>query len=196
MNNNNIFVFFYFSNEFDLKDIDKEIYTKNQKEIFHLFFFNNKNLHFDKNIIINNELNSIFNALPAEYILDKHNNTILLTKKINNFNFIKFDNDTDNAYNKYLVSATHRIDSIIQTFNLFIKFYTDKDLFFIVPYKIFNEFSNNLKEKNISYETIQKNSNILLNYDIYYWINYFSRFDEHKGRIDENNIQIIYKINF
>ncbi len=112
MQNREILIIFYSIKELDLNDIDKEIYTKEKKEIFHLFFFHNKDLHFNKAIISRQVLSRIFDKIEPEYSHDKTNDTIILTKKISNFNYYEFDNNVDEAYSNYLKMVDHRIKSI------------------------------------------------------------------------------------
>jgi len=197
MQNREILIIFYSVKELDLNDIDKEIYTKEKKEIFHLFFFHNKDLHFNKSIISRQVLSRIFEKIEPEYSHDKTNDTIILTKKISNFNYYEFDNTVDEAYSNYLKTVDYRIKSIIETFILFNKLYSKKNLIFVFPYELIDNFNSIIEEKDIKLSEIDINNKILLEYDIFYWISYFSRYDLNKlqaGNISKENIKIIYKI--
>jgi len=197
MQNREILIIFYSIKELDLNDIDKEIYTKEKKEIFHLFFFHNKDLHFNKAIISRQVLSRIFDKIEPEYSHDKTNDTIILTKKISNFNYYEFDNNVDEAYSNYLKMVDHRIKSITETFILFTKLYSKKNLIFVFPNELYDNFVGIMKEKDIKLSEITIDNNILMEYDIFYWISYFSRYDLNKplaGNITKENIKIIFKI--
>ncbi|MBN2545487.1 MAG: hypothetical protein JXB50_06805 [Spirochaetes bacterium] len=197
MQNKEILIIFYSINELNLNDIDKELYTKEKKEIFHLFFFHNKDLHFNKSIISNQVLKKLFENIEPVYTHDKVNDSIILTKTIINFNYYEFDNAVDDAYSGYLKMVKYRIDSIIETFILFNKLYSNKNLIFVFPYELIDNFNRIISENKIKLIKVSFDDKILIEYDIFYWISYFSRNDMNKpqaGNITKENIKLIFKI--
>ncbi len=163
---------FYLSDELEIKDIEKELFTAD-KEKFQLFFFHNKNLHFSKDIIKYGTLLSKFEKIEPEFKFDK--DEITMNKKMK-IDMAKFDEEVDNEYNLYRARMTYRMDSIFQTFTLFDRLYRDRSIIFIFPFQLYENFISFAEDSAFSYKELEKDDNIIGHFDIFYWIDYFSKF--------------------
>jgi hypothetical protein len=163
---------FYQTDEFNAQDIEKELYT-DEKEEFHLFFFHNKNLHFSRKIIRKFSLKNIFSDIAPKYNLK--NKDLYMIKIIKDFNKGTFESKVDEEYKKYLNNINYRIECIFQTLLVFLDLYKDRTLIYLLPEQLYERFMDLLQKKELGYDSIEMNNNIVKKYDIVYWANYFSR---------------------
>jgi hypothetical protein len=190
---------FYSHKEIIIKDVEKDLYTKDRKT-FHLFLFNNKNLHFKKSIIYNNSLIKEFDNIQAEFKFNKKKSELVMVKKIPDFNKKEFNKKVIENYNQYINNINYRIDCIFQTFTLFNNLYKDKILIFVFPFELYDAFLNLLKKDNLAYDLFLKNemSHYMNYFEIVYWINYFFKVNtniQEVNDIQNKNIKAIIKIN-
>ncbi len=129
-------VVFYLSDELDLKDIEKELFTSNQEK-FHFFFFHNKNLHFSKDIIKYQTLLAKFSNIEPEFNFKK--NEITMKKKLN-MNIEDLQDEVENEFQQYKSRIQYRIDSIFQTFSMFSKLYSSRSIIYVFPFQLYENF--------------------------------------------------------
>lgn len=198
MDNPQKLIVFYNAVEINTKDIDREIYTKN-KNLFHLFFFHNINVNIEKSDIFKKVLLKEFEPIKPEMYIDLKTNTLKMVKKITSVDFKKIDKIAEKEYKKYLDNIDYRIKCIIDTFKLFNRLYKDKTIIYIIPHQLSEKILKMLKKYNIKYETLtEKKDQIIINFDIIYWANYFSRVNQEsleKQIIINDNLIDIIKIN-
>lgn len=192
------FIVFYSLYEINIKDIEKDLYTKDRK-MFHLFFFHNKNLHFKKSKIFNECLIKEFENIEPEFDYDEKKATMIMNKKIKGFNKKEFNKKVTDNYNQYINLINYRIECIFQTFTLFNNLYKDKSLIFAFPYQLYKKFVSLLENNRLNFETLlKKNIPYYTNYfDIVYWINYFLKIDNISNSDKEfknDNIKKVIKI--
>ncbi len=178
------FCVFYNFKDFFYKEIDKEIFSKDQ-ELFHFFFFHNNNLHFSKDVIKEELLLNMFKRIKPDFIYSKNN--VEMIKVINNFNVEEFNEELDKKYEDYSKKIAYRIDCIFQTFNLFNKFYNKKLIIYVFPDKLYEQFLTNLERQKLKVEKVETNDELFMKYDIVYWINYYSNIT---GSNEDQLIQI------
>ncbi len=198
MKNPQKLIIFYRAKEINTKDIDREIYTKN-KNVFQLFFFHNINVNIEKSDIFKKVLLKEFESVNPEMYIDIKTNTLKMVKKITSVDFNRIDKIIEEDYKKYLKNIDYRIKCIIDTFILFNRLYKDKTIIYIIPDKLSEKIQIMLKKNNIKYESISEEKNqIIIDFDIIYWANYFSRVN-HKSLenqiIKDKNIINIIKLN-
>jgi len=187
-------VVFYQSEEINIKDIDREIYT-DDKKIFHMFFFSNVDLGIDKLYIQKRCILQEFEKIEPEIKYDEELKIITMTKKLENFDSEKLDQFVDEAYSRFVNNINYRTSCILDTYKLFNKLYKEKAVIFLIPFQIFNKFIKMLEESKSKYQECANIENTLKYYDINYWASYFSRaFNENDKRINiakENIIKIL-----
>lgn len=181
-------------------DLDKEANTSNMEKNFHLFFFHNNDLHFNKKIIKYQILDLKFSNIKPLYFYKKYekNKSVLVQiKKIEEYTTEEFKKEVDLAYKNYLNTINYRINSIIETIKLFLKLYRDKTVIFIVPQKLKNIIKKNIK----NYKIIKTEKEILFKLELFYWINYFLKISSANKNLSnelntfsENIITGIYEI--
>lgn len=181
-------------------DLDKEVNTSNMEKNFHLFFFHNNDLHFNKKIIKYQILDLKFSNIKPLYFYKKYekNKSVLVQiKKIEEYTTEEFKKEVDLAYKNYLNTINYRINSIIETIKLFLKLYRDKTVIFIVPQKLKNIIKKNIK----NYKIIKTEKEILFKLELFYWINYFLKISSANKNLSnelntfsENIITGIYEI--
>jgi hypothetical protein len=90
-NEKEYFLVFYATNPLFLKDIDREIFTSEKKASFHLFFFHNRDLHFNRDVITKEVLDKKISEVMANYIHDTDNSVVTQIKRIENFDYYQFE---------------------------------------------------------------------------------------------------------
>jgi hypothetical protein len=193
-----VFVVFYLSEEINIKDIDREIYT-DDKKIFHLFFFHNINLDTDKQVIFKRVVVKEFENIDAVMTYSEKEKTLTMIKKMENFSFKDIDEKIDSAYKKHLDIINYRISCILDTFTLFGKLYKDKPVIFLMPDQVSEKFLDLLETNKTKHQNIENIEAEIKYYDIIHWADYFSKVfseTEKKIKITEKNItkmlEIIY----
>ncbi|MCG8572400.1 MAG: hypothetical protein MJB14_19890 [Spirochaetes bacterium] len=165
---------FYSSPELPIKDTDSELYTE-QKEKFHFFLFHNQNLHFSQSTILKEVLLKNFSEIPPEFEYLTESNSLLLKKKIEEFDFEKFDRGVEVEFQDYLKKINYRIQCIFQTFTLFYDLYKEKHLIYVFPRQIYNSYLDVLKQNQIKNTEISKLHSTVRELDIMHWINYYTK---------------------
>lgn len=194
------FLVFYATNPLFLKDIDREIFTSDKKASFHLFFFHNRDLHFNRDVITKEVLDKKFSEVMANYIHDTDNSVVTQIKRIENFDYYQFEKDVDLAYESYTRTINYRINSIIETINLFLQLYKEKSIVFVLPAELIDLIKNRT-EGSLFIKDVENKRDVLSYYEIFYWINYFSRLTNEfvKSSDDLNvftleDIKVIYEV--
>lgn len=186
---------FYATNELDIKDIESEFFIENREKVS-FFLFHNRGLNLTKSDIFKNTL--LKELEKVEPVFSYSGLNLIMTKEIKNFNFEYFDSIVDREYNDYLAKMQYRIDCIFQTFDLFYRLYNDRNILFVVPMHIFNNFIKYFNENNIIFKEISKLNKIVRDYEVLHWINYYSKKDINsplEGTINYKNIIRIFLIN-
>jgi len=185
------YIYFFKSEEIDVKDVESEIFSE-KREVVNFFFFHNKDMHFDKSVIREKTLNSLFENIHPHF--ENIDNTLIMTKKIQNFNNDEFDSNVEKFYSDYLNRINYRIDCIFQTFGLFANLYKDKNLVFVFPFQIYDGFIKYINEYNILVEELGSLSETDPDIDILNRTNYYAsqniKFQNHKNLIEENIVKI------
>jgi len=169
MKNFNTIILFYNTDELSVNDLEKEIIA-GSNNIYHLFFFHNKNLHFSKAKILKEVLLKKFEEIIPDTGYNNENNTITLTKKLE-FNLFHFDKLIDDEYDKYLSIINYRIDCILQTFSLFVKIYKNRNQIYLFPGELLEKFVKYMNEKKFKYKILKISNNIFKEDKILYLIN-------------------------
>lgn len=188
------YIFFYDFSEVDVKDVESEIFSV-KREPINFFFFHNKEMHFNKEVIYNTNLFNRFENIQPTY--KKDGNNLVMTKKIDNFDESGFNLEVDKAYNDYLTRINYRIDCIFQTFGLFINLYKDKNLIFVFPKEITNGFVKYIDEYNIATNKIESLSLTNSDIDILDRLNYYASQNinfKTTEKFTEQNISEIFKL--
>ena len=188
-------VVFYSTQEIDIKDIESEIFTENREQV-NFFLFHNKDMHFNKALILQKVLLSELHNIKPEFDFIK--NSLVMTKRINNFNFIRFDQRVDFEYYDYLSKINYRIDCIFQTFSLFLRLYADRNIIFVFPIQIRDNFFTLLGKNNLECKEITKINDAVRRLETLHWINYYSKTTlnpNDEGIINYKKVTHIYLIN-
>ncbi len=156
MDKTNTFVIFYQAGDMNINDAEKLVKTEKNTE-FHMLFFHNKNLHFDKAVILREVLYKKFERVDPDTEYDNENNIIKLTKTLY-FNLLEFDREVDDEYEKYLSKINYRIECIFQTFSLFFRIYKNENQIYIFPVQILDKFIKYLEKPGIKYTEVEKNN--------------------------------------
>lgn len=188
------FIVFYHTDQINVKDIDREIYTKNKK-IFHLFFFHNFELDIDKSDLLKIALLKEFDPVQPEMHMDFISNTLTMVKRLSCIDFKKLDEIAEKENVKHEYNIDYRIKCILDTFKLFNRLYQDKTIVYIIPDQLSDKITNMLKSYNLNYKSIEDKNHIIQYYDIVYWANYFSRVNQdslkNESFKEENLVNII-----
>lgn len=184
MKDNLVFVLFYSCSPLKGEDIENSLFT-NEKEEFKFFLFNNKNLHFSKNVIRNELLEKKFNQVKSTFVFNA--NSITMTKKLVSLDREKFEKEVDSEYEDYLKKINYRINCIFQSFTIFYEIYSDKSLIFIIPEEIKHQFLDYLNNENFLVKKVKEDSQYIKKYDIFYWLRYYSREDSEHLEVCELN---------
>lgn len=194
MNHPQKIIVFYHTNQINVKDIDREIYTKNKK-IFHLFFFHNLELDIDKSDLLKKALLKEFDPVQPEMHMDFISNTLTMVKRLTHIDFKKLDEIAEKENTKHQNNINYRIKCILDTFKLFNRLYKDKTIIYIIPDQLSEKIIKMLELYKLSYKTIEEKEHLIQHYDIIYWANYFSRVNQESLKNEsfknENLINII-----
>ncbi len=194
MNHPQKLIVFYHADQINVKDIDREIYTKNKK-VFHLFFFHNLELDIDKSDLLKIALLKEFDTVQPEMHMDFISNTLTMVKRLTYINFKKLDEIAEKENSKHEININYRIKCILDTFKLFNRLYKDKTIIYVIPNQLSEKIIKMLELYNLSYKTIDDKDQIIQHYDIVYWANYFSRVNQDSLKNEvfkiENLINII-----
>jgi hypothetical protein len=158
MENASIFIIFYQTEDLNINDSEKLIKSELSKD-FHLLFFHNKKLHFNKTVILREVLYKKFENIIPDTEYDNENNLIKLTKTLY-FNLHEFDKEIDDEYEKYLSKSNYRIDCIFQTFSLFYRIYKNENQIYVFPVQILEKFVKYLNDLKINYHQVAKNNSV------------------------------------
>jgi len=192
MRTNRIFVLFYDAKELNIKDVESELFTE-EKVAFNFYFFHNKNMHFDKNIIYHNKLKELFDNVEPEFHIE--GDTIRLVKQINDYNANSFRVLAEKEYESYLSKINYRIDCIFQSFFLFSQLYATKDMIFIFPLQIKTRFIEILKKEEKSFKKFDDLSYLVKKYDFVYRIQYYFGMDNtYSDKFTEEKIDSVFEI--
>ncbi|HQB60695.1 MAG TPA: hypothetical protein PK899_03435 [Spirochaetota bacterium] len=185
---------FYSTDELDLKDIESEIFTENREKV-NFFFFHNRDMQFNKAEILKKSLLNELDTIQPEFNFKR--NSLIMTKVIKKFDFEAFDKKVDAEYNDYLNKINYRIDCIFQTFDLFYRLYSDRNIIFTFPSQIKSNFNDILNKNEIKCEELTKINNIVRDLEVLHWINYYSKKNinqKDEGIVSYRNITNIYKL--
>lgn len=190
-----ILIAFYATNELDIKDIESDFFTET-RETVNFFLFHNKELNLTKSDILKNILLRELDKVEPVFVYSKTD--LIMTKIIKDFDFIHFDNLVDEEYNYYLNKIEYRISCIFQTFELFYRIYSDRNILFVIPMQIFDRFQKYLQDNNIKFREVSKINETVRKYEVLYWINYYSKKDLNssiEGTISYKNVIRIFLLN-
>lgn len=188
------FVFFYSSEELEIKDVESELFSES-RDPFNFFFFHNKDMHFSKSVILRKTLEKMFDSINPDF--DFYEGNLIMTKEIKDFNNFEFDKDVDNAFNEYLTRINYRIDCIFQTFSLFVNIYKERNLIFVLPFEIEERFVNYINENNITNTEVNNLSETSKFIDLINRVNYYTGQSVKTGnskKITDDNIKKIYRV--
>jgi len=181
---------FYLSEEINIKDIDREIYTEDKK-IFHLFFFHNIDLSVDKETILKKAVLRELDKVEPDMSYDEEKKTLTMLKVLNDFTFSKLDDQVDIDFKKHMESINYRISCILDTYKLFSKLYNDKTVIFLMPEEISQQYIELLKKEKSDFQIVENTEELLSYYDIVHWANYFSRvYTENNKKLSLSNKNI------
>jgi hypothetical protein len=187
-------VVFYQTEEINIKDIDREIYTEDKK-LFHMFFFHNIEMDIDRLYIQKTSIIKEFEKVEPEIEYNEDTKTVTMIKQLADFDSKKLDKLVDENYKRFTDSMNYRISCILDTYKLFNKLYKDKTVIFLIPFRIKDKFIKLLEESKTKYREIQDIDKAIKYYDINYWANYFSRvFNESDKKVSierENLVKIL-----
>jgi hypothetical protein len=194
-------VAFYNFNEVNIKDIEKDLYTKD-RQIFHFFFFNNRNLHFKKSKIYDESLIKEFENEAPEFNYDNRSGKMTMIKKIQNFDKKIFDKKVNENYRQYIKAINYRIECIFQTFTLFNNLYKDKMIIFAFPYQLYKKFIDmigKIDNTKTKYEVLLKKEKLsyIEYFEMPHWVNYFFKISSYciSNEFKDSDIKAVIKIN-
>jgi hypothetical protein len=133
--------------------------------------FHNKELHFSKSEILKKTLVKKFEHVSPEF--HYANEKMIMTKILENFNSAEFDKYVDSEYEEYLKRIFYRISCIIQTINLYLSIYRNKNVVFILPIQIISHFEKEMSNNKINYSEILSSIEIIKKWDVLTWVNYY-----------------------